>query len=227
MSKRDPKDIEAQKRAEAADAKRGPGYDGKRQIGFKMVADPLETSAQKKARLDAAAKAVDSIAIATRRGRRGRGAAPAAKVASTDDGKVGAAVNERESEIDQMFVRHQISQVQYRAALHWRSLREKSGNGRGMAIDPTRIQVDCAAPGEALTARRADAITELNRLAALLGSRGFRLVDLVCGLGLKVRQAARVMHYRDDNDRERRFVGRRLRECLDDIATFKGWQGQG
>lgn len=116
----------------------------------------------------------------------------------------------------------QIDQAQFVAGRHWQRAHELVETGGVRAIDPTRERVDGGGiPQATISDAQIRAFGDLTRAAAALGLEGDSLVRDFLGRGLCVRDiAAR----RDaQTERERGYLGRRLRECLNTLALEFGY----
>ena len=94
------------------------------------------------------------------------------------------------------------------------------------AVDPTRERVDDSRIAQAtISDAQIRAFADLKRAMAALGLEGESLIKDFLGRGWCLRDIAarRGAH----SERERGYVGWRLRECLDTLAVEFGYAGRG
>ncbi len=127
----------------------------------------------------------------------------------------------RDDPLAALFARQQIDDAQYLAGRKWQALFEMSGIGAVRAIDPTREAVDGGRMPEMLTEAHREAVKRMAVLGRALGLEGDALVRDVLGLGYSLEKAAIVRG--TTSEREQRYLGRRLRECLDTLAIELGF----
>lgn len=131
----------------------------------------------------------------------------------------------RDDPLGQMHDRHQVSEHQYRAGRQIQSDWELSGrDGRLKAQDTTQEPVDGGrAPSSRLGTTDAGmaASRRLDSYAGLLGAAGWQLLKLVLIDKRTLRECAQVMHV-TASAANLKYVGRRFRECLDDVAVKMG-----
>lgn len=118
----------------------------------------------------------------------------------------------------------QIDQAQFVAGRHWQRAYELVETGGVRALDPTRERVDGGGiPQATISDAQIRAFADLGKATAALGLEGDSLVRDFLGSGLCVRDIAvrRDAH----TERERGYLGRRLRECLNTLAIEFGYAG--
>jgi hypothetical protein len=116
----------------------------------------------------------------------------------------------------------QIDQAQFVAGRHWQRAFELAQGGGVRAVDLTRERVDGSRIRQAtVTDAQLKAFSDLAKAMTALGQEGESLVKDFLGRGLGVRDvAARRGAVRE---RERGYVGWRLRECLNTLAVVFGY----
>lgn len=116
----------------------------------------------------------------------------------------------------------QVSQWQYIAGRHWQKCYELSELGGARAIDPTREAVDGGRMPEPLSDAKCRALGDLAKARQALGQEGGALIQHVLGEHMTMGQCASVRGM--STDREKNYLGRRLRECLDTLAEEFGYK---
>lgn len=119
----------------------------------------------------------------------------------------------------------QIDQAQFIAGRHWQRAYELVETGGVRALDPTRERVDGGGiPQATISDAQIRAFGDLSKATVTLGLEGDSLIRDFLGRGLCVSDiAAR----RDaQTERERGYLGRRLRECLNTLAVEFGYAGR-
>lgn len=119
----------------------------------------------------------------------------------------------------------QIDQAQFIAGRHWQRAYELVETGSVRALDPTRERVDGGGiPQATISDAQIRAFRDLTKATAALGLEGDSLIRDFLGYGLCVRDIAT---RRDaQTERERGYLGRRLRECLNTLAIEFGYAGK-
>jgi hypothetical protein len=131
----------------------------------------------------------------------------------------------RDDPLAAMHNSRQVDEAQFLAGRHWQRQHETAELGVIKAIDPTKEAVDGGRFAEPLTDEKAKALGALARSARLLGLEGNAIVNDILGAGMTVRQAAEKRNL--STEQERKYVGRRFRECLDTLAHFFGYASRG
>lgn len=116
----------------------------------------------------------------------------------------------------------QIDQCSYIAGRHWQRAFEIA-QGTGMrAIDPTREHVDGGGiPQATVTDAQIKAFADLTKASKALGMEGESIVMDVLGRGLTLAIAAGKRGL--ITEAERKYIGRRFRECLDTLSGTFGY----
>jgi hypothetical protein len=115
----------------------------------------------------------------------------------------------------------QIDQCDYVAGRHWQAAWENAEIGGVQAFDPTREAVDGGQLPEVLTDTQRRAMQDLDAARGALGREGHALVCDVLGRGMSVADAARNRGLSTEADRK--YAGRRFRECLSTLAVRFGY----
>jgi hypothetical protein len=130
----------------------------------------------------------------------------------------------RDDPLARLHDRRQISEAEYRAGRDFQRLLEATERGRIPANDPMREPVD-GGPGfrDGLSEREAHAFRQLARLWPILGKDGSAILRAFLGERqfLPAIAAARGL---PDDQQTLRYLGRRVRECLDTLAIEFGYQ---
>lgn len=126
------------------------------------------------------------------------------------------AFNTKESAVETLFARHFLAKAQKQAADKFRGLWERAG-GTIISIDHSSDRVD-GGRGDPITGRLR-AAQELGRCRALLGLRGFDIVQAVCGEGKALAELS-------PHKRDRLTMADNLRADLDDLAVMWGIQAR-
>ncbi len=115
----------------------------------------------------------------------------------------------------------QIDQCQYNAGRHWQKALELSEVGTVKAIDPAKEAVDGGRLADPISEPQRKAIRDLARVDQRLGSEGAILVRDVLGKGMTIAQAADRRGLTSEPNRK--YLGKRFRECLDSMALVLGY----
>ena len=127
----------------------------------------------------------------------------------------------RDDPLAAMYAAGQITKVQRDAGRAWEGWFHHSEIGPIRAIDPSRDKVDGGKLAEPLGNRALYAQDKLRECRDWLGEEGNDLVNDVLGWArLSLRHAAERRGKRSESDRK--YIGRRFRECLDTIAEVAG-----
>lgn len=119
----------------------------------------------------------------------------------------------------------QIDQAQFVAGRHWQHAFELVEVGGVRAVDLTRERVDGGSiPQATISDAQIRAFGDLTRATTALGLEGDSMIRDFLGRGLCLRDIAvrRSAH----SERERNYIGYRLRECLNTLATEFGYAGK-
>lgn len=124
----------------------------------------------------------------------------------------------RDDPLGRLHARSQIDEVQYLAGRRWQALYEAVEIGGARGVDPTREAVDGGRGAvDGLTDARRKAAKQLATSDAMLGKEGKQLVRMVLGDRKFPRDVAVI--WGDVSEKSVNYVTRRLRECLDTLAT--------
>ncbi len=120
----------------------------------------------------------------------------------------------------------QIDQAQFIAGRHWQRAFELTAVGGVRAVDPSMERVDGGGiPQATISDAQIRAFGDLARAMSALGLEGEGLIKDFLGRGWCLRDIAarRGAH----TERERGYIGWRLRECLNTLAVEFGYAGKG
>jgi hypothetical protein len=129
----------------------------------------------------------------------------------------------RDDPLARLHDRRQIGEAEYRAGRDFQRLLEATELGRLRSNDPTREPVDGGAGfRDGLSEREADAFRQLRRLWPILGKDGSAMLRAFLGERqfLPAIAAARGL---PDDQQTLRYLGRRIRECLETLAAEFGY----
>ena len=129
--------------------------------------------------------------------------------------------NLRDDPLAAMHDANQVDQAQYMAGRHWQKCYELSELGGASAIDPTKEAVDGGRAPEPLSDATCKALSDLARARKALGLEGGALINDILGSHMTIVQAATARGL--SSERERNYIGRRFRECLDTLAVEFGY----
>jgi hypothetical protein len=119
----------------------------------------------------------------------------------------------------------QIDQAQYIAGRHWQRAFELAEVGGVRGVDLTNERVDGGGiPQASISDAQIRAFGDLAKAMTALGLEGESLIKDFLGRGWSLRDIAarRDMH----SERERGYIGYRLRECLNTLAVEFGYAGR-
>lgn len=123
-----------------------------------------------------------------------------------------------------MKAKNQIDQCAYVAGRHWQKAYESAELGAVRAIDPSKEAVDGGRLPEVLTKTQMAGMQDMRAARECLGAEGHQLMVDILGNGWSIKQAAVARgRYSDD---ERRYVGRRFKECLASLAKRFGYSNE-
>lgn len=114
-----------------------------------------------------------------------------------------------------------IDQCDYVAGRHWQAAWENAEIGGVRGIDPSKEAVDGGRIPEVLTDVQRRAVQDLKAARGALGAEGERLIRDVLGEGLSIGQAALRRGLPSESDRK--YLGKRFRECLSTLAVRFGY----
>jgi hypothetical protein len=128
----------------------------------------------------------------------------------------------RDDPLGRMFHRRQISESQYRAGRAWQSLWDAAEIGRIKTLDLTQTPVDGSpSASQGLSDRQWKAMQSLATLKAKLGLQGTYIVQAILVDKRTIRSLAETSGS-FPAPAVTRYLGHRLRECLDEIARTLG-----
>jgi hypothetical protein len=131
----------------------------------------------------------------------------------------------RHDPLADMMAKRQIDQCDYVAGRHWQAAWENAEIGGVRAIDPTWEAVDGGRLPELLTDTQRRAAQDLRAARETLGREGHQLVCDVLGSGMSITQAA--CNRGLSSEADRKYTGRRFRECLSTLAIRFGYANRG
>lgn len=126
------------------------------------------------------------------------------------------AANVRESAVQTLFARGELTRLQKTAADQFRGYFEAFAAENISAIDYSRDKVDSTSPKAPVTQRRICARKELGRCKLEIGNRNYRLLVSVCGQGKALGELF-------GDKRQRLTAADNLRDSLYDIAIMWGF----
>ena len=130
--------------------------------------------------------------------------------------------NVRESSISTMYARKQIDQAQMMAG-QWFQSQYDAMRGSSMSVDPTYEPVDTSGHSDPIQDRVIMAGAQLAKARGILGI-GFPIVEMVCGEGLSISEAAR-RKFGNASQRQEELLGMLFRFALDALAAWLGYAG--
>ena len=131
----------------------------------------------------------------------------------------------RDDPLASMHNAKQIDEAQFIAGRHWQRAFELAEVGGVRAVDMTRERVDGGGiPQATISDAQIRAFGDLAKAVTALGLEGESLIRDFLGRGFCLRDIAarRGAH----SERERGYIGWRLRECLDTLAVEFGYAGK-
>lgn len=134
--------------------------------------------------------------------------------------RIQALQNVRESPITWMYAHKEqtgVTEAQVAAAGRFRRLYETAGGAGVGSIDYLREPVDGGGVTDPIGDHMMDAANRLKDVSTRLGPAGYDLVEKVCGQCLFISQLT-------PRRREQDTLSKRLKECLDSLATYWGFQ---
>lgn len=133
-------------------------------------------------------------------------------VCASNPKRVPASVNVRTDAVMTLFSRGLLDIAQKAAADRFAAVWQAAG-GRVQSLDYSQDRVD-AGKSDPMLARLA-AVQELTRCQALIGRRGFQVIEAICGEGKALSEIAQTK-------RERLTLADNLRADLDELALIWG-----
>src|ERR1700676_1726166 len=137
--------------------------------------------------------------------------------------RIAAVRSLRDDPLARLHDRRQISEAEYRAGRDFQRLLEATELGRMHTNDPTREPVDGGSGlRDGLSEREVHAFRQLARLWPILGKDGSAMLRAFLGERqfLTAIAAARGL---PDDQQTLRYLGRRIRECLETLAAEFGY----
>lgn len=134
--------------------------------------------------------------------------------------KVMAIRNLRDDPLAAMRAADQVDEVQYHAGCRWQRAYLSCEIGAVKAIDFTKEAVDGGRLAEPTSDVQQRALKDIVRAREDLGAWGDSLVRDILGFGMTIAKAADARGLISEYDRK--YLGRRFRECLDTLAVTFG-----
>ncbi len=97
-----------------------------------------------------------------------------------------------------------------------------AGYCRGLSRDITIERVDMSGYSDLFPVNRIDANSWLSRTVRVLGVTGYALIVAVCCERVKIKGLARQFASGDAQEYAEKYIGKRFREALDDLAVHLG-----
>jgi hypothetical protein len=138
--------------------------------------------------------------------------------------KTTAMRNTRRDPLAALHARKQIDEAQYYGGRAFQLDFETAERGP-RAIDPSKEAVDGGRMPEPITEAMRKAVARLNRVHGILGQSGSSIAHDVLIANMSLDQVAERREMK--TELERKYLGRRFRECLDDLALIYGFGGEG
>lgn len=129
--------------------------------------------------------------------------------------------NLRDDPLAAMRAADQIDQVQFSAGQHWQFAYLRCEIGGVKAIDPAKECVDGGRLADPLTSVQQKSLRDISRARDDLGAWGDSLIRDVLGRGMTLAKAADARGLLGQYDRK--YLGRRFRECLDTLSVTFGY----
>jgi hypothetical protein len=115
----------------------------------------------------------------------------------------------------------QLDDAQFAAGRHWQRIRHVTEIGGVKAIDPAKEAVDGGRGPEGISDEQIDAFKQMSAAIRALGLEGGALIQSFLDKGLTLHVIAD--EWGATTARDRDYVGRRVRECLDTLAVLFGY----
>lgn len=136
--------------------------------------------------------------------------------------QIAAARNLRNDPLAALLSRRVIDHAQFSAGRRWQQHYETAGIGMVIAMDPLKEPVDGGGESRAaFTDAQLYAFAKLKEARTALGLEGYGLVRQVLGDGVNIYELAKMSPL--STFAEAKYLGRRLRECLETIAQIWGF----
>lgn len=126
----------------------------------------------------------------------------------------------RNDPLARLHAHHQINEAQYQGGRAFQEDFETAERGP-QAIDPSKEYVDGGRMPEPITEAQRKAVVSLNRAGRILGQEGSGLIHGVLIAGKTLDWICREREM--SGERERRYLARRLQECLNSLSVFYGF----
>ena len=124
-------------------------------------------------------------------------------------------VNVRECGLDYMFHKHLIVDYQHKAGIKFRQIFESSAIGGMKGRDLGAFIISGAKDKVSYGALHN--IQQLVEIHKVLGNKGFEIASYICGQDYSLKQTRNILHI------DKRYMGSRLREVLDDLSRHFGF----
>lgn len=144
---------------------------------------------------------------------------------SATGGVITVTASLRDDPLGRLHARRQITDCQHATGHYVQNLFELSAIGSIQAMDPGKEAVDGrGAFVEPITDSQRRAVLRLQEARQCLGARGYALVRAILSDRLFIEQIAASQGLTSDS--ERKFLGRRFREALEELAYEFGFAGR-
>lgn len=144
---------------------------------------------------------------------------------STTGGTIAVTASLRDDPLGRLHARRHISDCQHATGHYVQNLFELAAIGSIQAMDPSKEFVDGRGQFiDPITEGQRRADKRLGEAREVLGARGYALVRAVLSDRLFIEQIATAQGI--GTEAGRKFVGRRFRECLEDLAHAFGFAGR-
>jgi hypothetical protein len=127
----------------------------------------------------------------------------------------------RDDPLAAMHTAGQLDDAQFLAGRRWQEIKRICQVGDEQAIDPAKEAVDGGRGPGGITDQQIDAFKDQSKALRALGIEGGYLIQLFLDKGLTLTLIAEQWGWFKERDRD--FLGRRLRECLDTLAVVFGY----
>lgn len=134
--------------------------------------------------------------------------------------KLSVLASVRDDPLAHLHDRHWIDDAEFAAGRRWQHAYDTAGIGGVRAIDTTLEPVDGRRFVAPMSDLQMDAIRFLGEMARVLGQEGDALVRDILGKGWVLSQCAMARGL--DQREGQRYLGRRIRECLNSMAKELG-----
>ena len=140
-----------------------------------------------------------------------------------DEAKVTVRRALRDDPLGWMHSRGQINEAQYQAGREYQATREAEGIGTGRSPSELREHVDGGhVASDGITDTKLRAAKRVAAWRSMLGEDGYQLAEAVLVENRQVKQCA-LSIYGSASPANRKYAGRRFRECLDALAKNMGF----